>query len=99
MKIVKAKVIKLESDDGLVKFDSYIGKEYIVDVDEVVDVELISIEKETKHKKKMVLDVQGGYIPVELLEFGEEVKLADFIQDKIYDFILNYLDQDEMSKT
>jgi len=100
MKIVKAKIVKLQTDDDLIhaKADVKIGQEFIVDKDNTVEVELLDMKTETRHKKTLVRDIQNGYLFVELLEFGEEVKLADFIKDSMYDFILEKLDPDKMNK-
>jgi len=101
MKIVKAKLIKRETDDKLMQVNDDIpdGKEFIVDLDVKQVFELFNKECNIAHKKEMVKDVSGGFLPVELLELGEEIKLSDFIQDVMLDYILENADPNKIGKT
>ena len=101
MKIVKAKLIKRETDDKLMQVNDDIpdGKEFIVDLDVKQVFELFNKERNIADKKEMVKDVSGGFLPVELLELGEEIKLSDFIQDVMLDYILENADPNKIGKT
>lgn len=100
MKIVKARLVKKETEDKQMQVNPDIpdGKEYFVDLDVKQEFEFLNQETRVVHKKMMVRNVSGGYLPVELLEFGEEVKLSDFIQDVMWDKVLEQLDPNKMNK-
>lgn len=101
MKIVKAKLLKRETDDKLMQVNDDIpdGKEFFVDLDVKKHMEFFNKDCKIAHKKEMVKDVCGGFLPVELLELGEEVKLSDFIKDTMLNYILENADPNKIGKT
>jgi hypothetical protein len=69
MKIVKAKLIKRETDDKMMQVNSTVpdNAEYLVDLDEKKEYSFLNTEHNVTHKKEMVKDIRGGFLPVELL--------------------------------
>ena len=74
MKIVKAKLVKLITDDGLVSVedDVEIGKEYLVDLDSMHVCEGYNHELDEIWSRLIIYDAFGGWLPRELIEFVEE---------------------------
>lgn len=70
MKIVKAKLVKLVTDDGLVCVHDNvpIGKEYLIDYDTMHVAQGHNTEKNVDWEKIIVFDLLGGWLPIELLE-------------------------------
>jgi hypothetical protein len=70
MRIVKAKLIKLITDDGLFSLEDGIplGKEYLVDYDSMHIAQGRNVEKNVDWEKMIICDVFGGWMPIELLE-------------------------------
>ena len=71
MKIVKAKLIKHKTDDGLMEMqeDIPLGKIYLIDSDSLQNVQAYNMEKHVRHEKMMVNDITNdAYLPMELLE-------------------------------
>lgn len=69
---VKAVLIKLETDDGLVSFKDHIqiGTEYTVDLDSKRVEKGFNFEKQKKWEREIINVVGGddGWIPTELLD-------------------------------
>jgi len=72
--IVKAKLIKLKTDDGFFELfeDVDLGKEYEVDTSTIGEYEWYNTVHDVKFKKLMIEDVNGGLLPLEVLEFNKE---------------------------
>lgn len=71
MTIVKAKLKKLKTDDGMVEIlpDIPLGKIYFIDLDSKRILRAYNIEFHQMHSKESVQDVSsGGWLPMELLE-------------------------------
>lgn len=71
MRLVKAKLIKHVTNDGLMemKNDIPLGKIYNVDSDTLRNVRAYNVEKRKHHIKMMVMDVNNNaFLPMELLE-------------------------------
>ena len=73
MRIVKAKLIKRTTDDGLfeIEDDIPIGKQYLVDLDSMEKCFGRNTVKGVNWEKVIIYDVFGGWMPTELLEFME----------------------------
>jgi hypothetical protein len=100
MKIVKAKLVKRITEDKLMEVSLTIpdGKEFLVDLDVKMKMSFKNTEHNIIHEKEMVKDVRSGFLPVELLEFGEEVKLSDFIQESMWERILDNMKSSDMNR-
>lgn len=76
MRLVKAKLIKLTTSDGLLDFweETPLGKVYIVDADSGEEVEMYNVDKNIYHKQRVISTVDPvtrkttGWLPVECLE-------------------------------
>lgn len=74
MRIVKAKLIKRCTDDGIVEMNDNVplGKTYNVDLDTIYKIEMIDTEKNVQKKREVIHDILGGWIPLEMLEIRKE---------------------------
>lgn len=75
MKIVRARLVKRKTHNGLQEFDSAIplGKIYNIDIDSLQTLKLHNIEKHVSHKAPMVIDIDTGeYLPFECIEVIKE---------------------------
>ena len=74
MRKVKAKLIKLTTDDGLMsmKDNVELGKIYTIDTDSLRNIQAFNFEKKVNHEKMMVMDIErNALLPMELLEIME----------------------------
>ena len=74
MRKVKAKLIKLTTDDGLMsmKDNVELGKIYTIDTDSLRNIQSFNFEKKVNHEKMMVMDIErNALLPIELLEIME----------------------------
>jgi len=62
MRLRKANLIRRESDDGLVEMREHapIGKEYIVDIDQVQEITCFNTERGLHHNKVVILTYENG---------------------------------------
>jgi len=74
MRVVKAKLIKRCTDDGLfeIEEDVPVGKEYLVDLDTMQMAQGHNYVKKVNWYKLIIFDVFGGWLPRELLQMSEE---------------------------
>ncbi len=74
MKWVKAKLIKLHTDDHLFEVMDVVplGKEYVVDLDSRKTVEGYNIPNQKFWKREIILTEDGSYFPTEMLKIEEE---------------------------
>lgn len=78
MRLVKAKLIKLATEDHLVEFfdETPLGKVYIVDADtdSVEELEMYNMDRGVYHRKRVICNIDPvthanlGWLPVECLE-------------------------------
>lgn len=78
MRLVKARLIKLATSDGLIEFweETPLGKVYIVDADSDSgeEIEMYNVDKDIYHKQRVISTVDPitqkitGWLPVECLE-------------------------------
>ena len=70
MNLVKARLVKIRTDDGLVEFheSTPIGKEYTVDLDSVRTRRMWNTDHDCEHEKVIVSAVGGRWLPLECLE-------------------------------
>ena len=69
--IVQARLIKLATDDKLMEMNESIelGKIFLVDLNTKHEVTLHNTEYDKEHTKEVVLCVDGGWLPTEILEY------------------------------
>jgi len=69
--IVKAVLVKTSTKDGLINFhgDIELGKEYYVDLNSIQEVGGIHMSTQTVWSREMVWDIEGGWLPTEVLKF------------------------------
>lgn len=75
MNIVKAKLKKRATEDGLIEFQNNVplGKEYIVDADTIEEVGMFNYEKKVEHRKVIIREYPSRqWLPMELLSFGDD---------------------------
>lgn len=70
MRLVKAKLIKRKTDDGLFEIEDYVqlGKEYMVDVDSLFRGTGVHVPTGTVWEREVVFMENGEWFPLELLE-------------------------------
>ena len=74
MRVVKAKLIKRCTNDGVVEMNDNVplGRTYSVDLDTIYKFEMINTEKKVQKKRQVIHDVLGGWLPLEMLEIQKE---------------------------
>ena len=78
MPIIKGKLIKRISDDGLIDVQDHVplGKEYFIDSDTIRTYTLMNARLNKIHKKQLGVDIiEDDLFPIELLEFEHERSL------------------------
>jgi len=70
-RIVRATLVKRVTADGLMEMHDHVavGTVYQVDLDSLAEIPLLNTVTGVRHRKRMVQDVLGGWLPVELLAY------------------------------
>lgn len=70
MTLVKARLAKLATDDGLVEFKDGVelGREYLIDLDSKQRCWMRNFDRNVRHEKELVYADNGRWLPFECLE-------------------------------
>ena len=72
MALIKVKLVKLKTTDGLVEMNPGVstGKVYYVDLESLQERMMYNVSRRIIHKKTIVYTEEGLWLPVELLDIN-----------------------------
>lgn len=78
MTVARARLVKRSTEDGLVEIRDHVplGKIYRVVIETRRTVTLYNSVRRVRHKKEIIDEVSGRWLPVECLRIEQERKLA-----------------------